>query len=169
MNDKVSVIIPTYNRAELLDEAIRSVLGQSYENLEIIIVDDGSTDNTREVVGSIRDKRIKYIWTDNWGGPARPRNIGIRAAQGNFIAFLDADDYWKEKKLEVQMPHFNDPGIVGVGARSIKVGDVRFHRNRVLNRNVCLDFRKLLTREIAPLSSLLVRSQGLMFEEKEDF
>lgn len=105
MPPKVSVIIPTYNRADLLPRAISSVLNQTFQDFELIIVDDGSTDNTKQVVEEFqkKDKRIKYIWQENSGGPAKPRNTGIKNSQGEYIAFLDSDDVWLNKKLEIQL------------------------------------------------------------------
>lgn len=98
----ISVIIPTFNRAHYLPEAIQSVLGQTFQNFELIIIDDGSTDNTKEVVSlynTAYPSKIKYIYKEN-GGVASARNEGIKNAQGNYIAFLDSDDYWHVKKLE---------------------------------------------------------------------
>jgi len=102
-NPLVSVIVTTYNRSSLVLETIDSILSQTYQNLELIIVDDGSTDNTSEVVNSVIDSRIIYIKTENYGGPARPRNIGIRKAKGIYIAFCDDDDIWVSDKLENQL------------------------------------------------------------------
>lgn len=99
----VSVIVPTYNRANLVSETIRSILNQSYKYLELIVVDDGSTDNTEEVINSFTDDRLIYIKAQNWGGPARPRNIGIKKAKGEYLAFSDDDDIWMENKLEIQI------------------------------------------------------------------
>ena len=76
--DLISVIVTTYNRSSLLIETINSILNQTYQNFELIIVDDGSTDNTEELVKKIPDARVKYIKIDHCGGPARPRNIGIK-------------------------------------------------------------------------------------------
>ena len=87
----VSVIIPTYNRAHLIKRSAMSVLNQTYSNLELIIVDDGSTDNTEEVVKSIDDNRVIYIKQPNQGACAA-RNNGIDHAKGEFIAFQDSDD-----------------------------------------------------------------------------
>ncbi len=101
----ISVIVATYNRVDLIGETIESVLTQTYTNIELIIVDDGSTDNTEELVRNYKDKRIKYIKTDNWGGPARPRNIGIKNAKGKYIAFCDDDDIWLPEKLEYVVDH----------------------------------------------------------------
>lgn len=95
---KVSVIIPTYNRAKYLAVAIQSILGQTYSNFEIIIVDDGSTDNTREVVDNFNDSRIKYIYQENqWAAAAR--NNGIRASSGEYLTFLDSDDILMENAI----------------------------------------------------------------------
>ena len=103
MDPKVSVIIPTYNRAQLLSRAIRSVLAQTYENFELIVVDDGSKDNTEEIIKNFNDSRIKYFkHVINLGGSAA-RNTGIENSTGNYIAFLDSDDEWLEKKLELQI------------------------------------------------------------------
>ena len=84
----VTVIVPTYNRGDLLRDTISSILGQTFEGFELIVVDDGSTDNTRDIVNEFNDQRIKYIQTENWGGPARPRNIGINAGKGKFADVL---------------------------------------------------------------------------------
>lgn len=99
----VSVIIPTWNRADLIRDAIDSVLRQTYKNLEILICDDGSTDTTRQVVGSIDDDRIRFIDGEHSGRPAVPRNRGIGACRGEWIAFLDSDDAWRGDKLEKQL------------------------------------------------------------------
>ena len=91
---KVSVIIPTYNRAYLISRAINSVLNQTYQDFEIIIVDDGSTDNTEEVIKEFqeKDERIKYIRHKNNKGEAAARNTGIKAAKNEYISFQDSDD-----------------------------------------------------------------------------
>ena len=93
----VSVIIPTYNSSQYIKEAIDSVLAQTYKNFEIIVIDDGSTDNTKEVLAPYLSV-IKYIYKNN-GGPASARNRGIKEANGEFVAFLDADDVWKPDRL----------------------------------------------------------------------
>jgi glycosyltransferase involved in cell wall biosynthesis len=98
----VSVILPTYNRAHLLDRAIRSVLNQTYHDFELIVVDD-STDNTNEVVRSFNDPRIRYIRKQKKRSAAAARNIGIRAAKGEYLAFQDSDDEWLPEKLDMQM------------------------------------------------------------------
>ncbi len=95
----VTVIIPTYNRSELVRQAINSVLKQDYENFEILVIDDGSTDNTRQTVAEIKDNRIRYFYKNN-GGAASARNLGLKNAKGEFICFLDSDDLWPDNFLK---------------------------------------------------------------------
>ena len=102
----VSVVIPTYNRALLLGRSIRSVLGQSYEDFEVVVIDDGSTDGTAEVVAGFRDRRIMYVPLARNTGAAAARNVGIRMARGKFLAFQDSDDEWLPSKLAKQMSAF---------------------------------------------------------------
>ncbi|MBI5055603.1 MAG: glycosyltransferase family 2 protein [Nitrospirae bacterium] len=97
-----SVIIPTYNRAELLRGAVRSVLDQTFKDFELIVIDDHSTDNSAEAARSFRDDRVHHIMNDRTGGSAGARNAGIFRARGQWITFLDDDDVWLPKKLEMQ-------------------------------------------------------------------
>ena len=99
-NPLVSIIVPTYNRAGVLSRAIRSIFSQTYSNIEIIIVDDASCDDTGNVVESFMDDHIHYIRHDKNQGGSASRNTGIRSAKGSFIAFLDDDDEWLPEKLE---------------------------------------------------------------------
>jgi len=111
----VSVIIPTYNRELLITRAIRSVLNQTYRDFELIVVDDGSIDNTVGIVNGFNDPRIKYIRHDKNRGVAAARNTGIKAARGSYIAFQDSDDEWLPTKLEKQLQAFTAaPPKVGV-------------------------------------------------------
>ena len=122
----VSVVISTYNRADLVGRAIGSVINQTYRNLEIIVVDDHSTDNTEEVVKGFGESRLQYIRHErNKGGPAA-RNTGITAATGEYIAFLDDDDEWVENKIERQLQSVQDFG--GVLCRSFIRGKNRMSR-----------------------------------------
>lgn len=105
-NARISVIIPTYNRASSVNKAIESVLVQSYQDYEIIVVDDGSTDETRDILKPFRE-RIRYIYQENKGVSAA-RNTGIQKAKGEWIAFLDSDDEWLSNKLEMQMKHVQE-------------------------------------------------------------
>lgn len=99
----VSVIMPTYNHARFIGEAIDSVLNQTYSNLELIIIDNYSEDNTEEIVMSYHDESTKYLKFRNHGVIAASRNYGIMHAQGDYIAFLDSDDLWKPTKVEKQV------------------------------------------------------------------
>lgn len=106
MNDLVSVVMPSYNAEKFIGRTIESVLAQSYENWELLVIDDGSTDNTCDVVSHFAENnlRIKLIaLAENHGAPAAPRNIGVREANGKWIAFLDANDIWHPSKLDLQM------------------------------------------------------------------
>ena len=106
----VSVIIPTHNRATMLRRAIESVLAQTWQgDFEIIVVSDGSEDKTDEVVGSFNDPRIRFFKHETARGASAARNAGLRAASGEYIAFLD-DDEWTVDKLEVQMPIIENSG-----------------------------------------------------------
>ncbi len=99
---KISVIIPTYNRVHLIKDAVESVFNQTYQDFELIIIDDGSTDNTREVLAEYGE-RLRYIYQENQGRSAA-RNHGINLAKGEYIAFLDSDDVWFPDKLARQVP-----------------------------------------------------------------
>ena len=102
-DSSVSIILPTYNRAHLLPRAILSVLDQTYQNFELVIIDDASTDETSQVVKDFDDPRIQYIRHERNQGASAARNTGIKASRGEYIAFQDSDDEWLPEKLERQM------------------------------------------------------------------
>jgi glycosyltransferase involved in cell wall biosynthesis len=102
----VSVIIPTYNRAGILCEAVRSVLAQTLRDLRLIVVDDGSTDDTLRRLGEFADSRLSCLPLEHRGMPGRARNAGAAAAEGRYLAFLDSDDLWLPEKLERQRRFF---------------------------------------------------------------
>lgn len=111
MSSKVSVIIPTYNRGYIIRKSVESVLNQTYRDYELIIVDDGSTDDTESVIRGYDDARIRYCRLDVNGGVCAARNYGISIADGGYIAFQDSDDMWYPDKLERQMALIeNDEG-----------------------------------------------------------
>jgi len=101
ISPRVSVIIPTYNRAHLIDRAIQSVLSQTYQDFEVIVVDDGSTDKTEEVVLSFGSEKMRYVRHETNRGVAAARNTGVRVARGEYIAFQDSDDEWYPNRLEI--------------------------------------------------------------------
>jgi len=120
----VSVVIPTYNRAGYILDAIESVLAQTYADYEIIVVDDGSTDNTRQLLQPLIDaETIRYAFQDSRGAPSA-RNLGIRLAQGEYVAFLDSDDLFLPEKLEKQVAFLDSyPAAALVHAGYEKVSD----------------------------------------------
>lgn len=114
MSNKVSAIITTYNRAKLVMRAVHSVLGQTFSDYEVIVVDDGSSDNTRKVLEPmISQGKVRYFYQANRGGSAA-RNLGIYKSRGKFLAFLDDDDVWMSEKLEEQIIAFNQYKDIGV-------------------------------------------------------
>ncbi len=117
---KASVIIPTYNRSDRLAKTMASVLAQSERDFELIVVDDGSTDNTRGVVGGFADPRVRYLYKQN-GGPASARNYGLAGAGGAYIAFLDHDDLWPPNFLEVMIAALEDRPEFGLAYAPITV------------------------------------------------
>ncbi len=164
MSPKVSVIIPTYNRREMVQEAIDSVLAQTYTDYEIIVVDDGSTDGTGEVLQARYGDRIRYMWQENQGESVA-RNRGIEMSQGEYIAPLDSDDLWVPERLarqvEVleahshvvltfgQIQHINERGRILSESKSpkLEVEDLTLQA-------LCLDDRAVVS---APITSLIKR------------
>jgi len=158
---KVSVIIPTYNCARYVPEAVESVLHQTYQDYEVIVVDDGSTDNTEKVLQKYRDK-IRYIKQKN-SGVAAARNTGIREAHGEWVAFLDADDLWLPLKLKIQM-EFSDrhPDVDFI------YGDASsFNSNGVLTKSMFSErqphegnvIKNLLSENFIPILSVIARKK----------
>jgi glycosyltransferase involved in cell wall biosynthesis len=129
MKANVSVILPTFNRTRSLAAAMMSVLTQSYEDLELIVVDDGSVEDVESLVRGIGDARVKYIRRNRNGGAAAARNTGLGCATGNYIAFQDSDDLWLPGKLSRQLELFSSvPEHVGVvtGAKIVYGRDASF-------------------------------------------
>lgn len=114
MSTLVSVVMPVYNGGEFISQAIQSILNQSYTEIELIIVDDCSTDDTSEIVKSFSfDKRVRYYKLDsNSGSPCAPRNYGVKVASGQYVAFLDADDFWASNKIRTQLEFMISNNIV---------------------------------------------------------
>ncbi|MCF7907812.1 MAG: glycosyltransferase [Candidatus Omnitrophica bacterium] len=110
---KIDIIIPAYNKADLTVKAIDSVLQQTYNNIEIIVVDDGSTDETKKLISSVKDKsKVKYIYKDN-GGACSARNLGIKVSQAQYIGFLDCDDMYLPQKVELSLAYLEDNPDIG--------------------------------------------------------
>jgi glycosyltransferase involved in cell wall biosynthesis len=153
-NPKISVIIPTYNRSNLIKNTIMGVVNQTYTDWELLVVDDGSTDNTREIVAELtkKDSRIKYFYQENSGCPSGPRNKGVEKAKGVYVAFLDSDDEWFPTKLEKQIVVFensNNPklGVVAcyLYIKDYKTGEIiseynKFYKGDVLDKLIINNF-----------------------------
>jgi len=180
---KISVIIPTYNRADFITETINSVLNQNYQNFEILIIDDGSTDNTKEIVSNIKDKRIKYFYQSNTGVPAIGRNVGLREATGDFIAFLDSDDVWFPNKLSEQLAIFKkNTKLLAVSSNAeylphqkikkkvfIKLFSYRYTLKDLLKSNRVINSSLIMKREVIDYVGFLDENYDLRFVEDYDY
>lgn len=104
--NKISVVLPTYNREEKLRDSIQSVLEQTYKELELVVVDDGSTDGTQEMIHTIKDDRLRFIKLNENKGVSNARNEGVNQSESDWIAFQDSDDIWRPEKLERQIDYW---------------------------------------------------------------
>lgn len=169
MDEKISVVIPTYNREKVVGRAIRSVLNQTYGIYEILVVDDGSTDQTQSVVEQIADGKIRYIKLEQNHGAGYARNVGIRESKSEYIAFLDSDDEWKRFKLELQVQRMRElPEKVGLIYCRMS-GERGGGRGRFCVPSYGCDksllegdmFRFLLTQNVIGTPTMLVRRECL--------
>lgn len=110
----ISIVIPSYNRGYVIGKSIESVLRQTYSDFELLIVDDGSSDNTRDVVSNFKDERIRYVRVDENKGANHARNIGVDLARGDYVAFQDSDDVWRVDKLQKQMEYISSNDVDAV-------------------------------------------------------
>jgi len=159
----VSVVIPTYRRVSLVPRAIRSVQNQTYKNIEIIVVDDASPDNTEEIVRSIPDPRIRYIRHDrNKGLAAAGRNTGIQAAHGKYIAFLDDDDEWLQTMVEKQLKVIEAHDAV-LGAALVNGTHIKRHSGSLVTLD---DLRRGSDFDPSSLMAKASVLRGLLFDEQ---
>ena len=126
----VSIVIPTFNHANFLEKALDSIVNQSYKNWEAIVIDNHSTDETSKIVQNNKESRIKYLKIDNNGIIAKSRNLGIKASKGDWVAFLDSDDWWSNDKLEICSKYFNH-----------KV-DFIYHGLKIIYHNTKFNFKR---------------------------
>lgn len=157
---KISIIVPTYNRARMVTETIDSILNQTYQDFELIVVDNCSIDDTEKVIGGYADKRIRYFRHDNGGVIAVNRNYGILQAKGEFIAFCDDDDLWLPDKLEKQMLEFEKDERLGLVCTNAilfnEKGDLgKFFTNKLNDNN--FTFGSLVRKSSMICSSVLVK------------
>lgn len=127
----VSVIMPTCNQAIHIGDAISSVLSQSHRNLELIVVDNRSTDGTRQVVDRFRDDRVRYCQYNDSNNIAASRNRGLSVATGDVVAFIDSDDTWSAHKLSTQLPHLESTHVVAVASHFTPIGETQFCRSHL--------------------------------------
>ncbi|OGU58043.1 MAG: hypothetical protein A2V66_15780 [Ignavibacteria bacterium RBG_13_36_8] len=177
----VSIIIPTYNRADIIKDTINSVLKQTYQNFEILVIDDGSTDNTKDVLNSIQDPRIFYFWQKNSGLPAKSRNLGISKARGDYIAFCDDDDIWLPQKLEKQLEAFDKyPDILAVSTNRITFPDstdgtlkikkdIRINLKRNLKSSMIFNSSVIIKKSVIQAIGYLDENENLKASEDWDY
>lgn len=152
----ISVVIPTWNRAAIVGGAIRSALNQSRPPLEVLVCDDGSTDDTREVVARVGDPRVRWIPGPRGGRPAIPRNRGLREARGEWIAFLDSDDEWHAQKCEAQLARLQQSGRLACCSNASRVVDGRDAGLLLQFRSDVLPFEALAKCNQVVCSSMLL-------------
>lgn len=173
--DTVSIIIPTWNRAKNLKKVINSALNQTYSPLEILVCDDGSDDDSREIVKSFNNPTIRWIEGEHSGLPSVPRNRGIRESKGEWLAFLDSDDEWLPEKLETQFEFIKKnkcDAVCSNAFRSIVADgttDIFFDK---INPKKIISFQKLIQINYIICSSVLIKKSivlkcGGFCEEKE--
>lgn len=171
----VSVIIPTYNRQDLILQTVRSVLQQSYQNIEVIIISDGGTDETEKVLSQIDDKRWRYIHLNkNTGLPAVARNVGIEESKGSYIAFCDDDDLWFKEKLETQIGEIEHcRPLLAVATNTVLYPTGRLN-SFFLTRDVCIGYHRLLSSKGNPIctSTVLLKKEAIdrvgLFDESPE-
>ena len=148
MSELVSVVMPVHNAEKFIEDAIRSVMQQTYQNWELLVVDDASTDSSMSIVDRLasEDSRIKHVSNDTpTGYPATPRNLAVNMAKGRYIAFLDSDDMWLPDKLERQLPLFDKYAKVAVVFSNYeKVNEYGERAARVVVAPRRVSYRRLL-------------------------
>jgi glycosyltransferase involved in cell wall biosynthesis len=166
MNDStfplISIVIPTYNRADLIGKAIQSILDQTYNNWELIVVDNYSDDNTREVIDSFNDDRIVILSRPRTGSVAASRNLGVANSNGEWIAFLDSDDWWFPKKLEYASKRFQKgPGLIYHDLQIVTADGRPLNRRKTRSRKLkgALYLDLLLNGNDIALSSVVVKKE----------
>ncbi len=167
--EKVSVIIPNYNHGKFLEHTIQSVLEQTFPAYEVLICDDGSSDNSKEIVSKFDSFSVRWIDCGRNGRPAIPRNMGISASKGDWIAFLDSDDKWMPNKLELQILLARQSGLQAICCNALKVGP---NANPIFepyfnNSRFEINFKTLLKSNTIICSSTLIKKE--LFELENNF
>lgn len=164
----VSIIIPTHNRPDFLTRTLKSIIQQTYPYFEVIVVSNGINPSNKKSIEKLKDKRLIYKDQENSGGPASPRNHGMRLAKGKYIAFCDDDDIWLPTKLEEQVTTLEKcKDYIGAYTNMRRFDNT--HEWEVPHENGRVTFESLLYKNTVPISSLIVRKNCLQkvgfFEE----
>lgn len=159
-NEVVSVIIPSYNSQKVIQRSVDSALNQTYRDIEVWVIDDGSTDDTISILSNYEDKRLNIIsLPENTGSPVTPRNTGILKAKGKYVAFLDSDDYWAPNKLELQIGYMKiNSSYFSCTSYLVKDVDGLFHTRKV--PPLC-DFSDILLLNTIGCSTVVVENDLL--------
>ncbi len=155
----ISIVTPLYNSEAFIAETIESVISQTYSDWELLIIDDCSTDYSKEIVEQycLSNSRIKYFRTEiSSGSPTLPRNIGIGLAQGDFIAFLDSDDVWESDKLDSQIKLFENKRVVIAYSNYEKINEEGIAENRIIYAPKSVDYKALLKGNIIACSTCVI-------------
>ncbi|MDD5125702.1 glycosyltransferase family 2 protein [Methylovulum sp.] len=169
-NTLVSVVLPTFNRGHIIELSIRSVLAQTYNNIELIVIDDASTDDTEKKIEELNDSRIKYLKLKENVGASAARNKGISLARGILVAFQDSDDIWFPKKLERQIDSYNDmynryETVAGCFCRYIKISGNNGTNVVPLSSDLLANegnyHEKLLSRNLIGTPTILAKKEAL--------
>jgi glycosyltransferase involved in cell wall biosynthesis len=175
-NPLFSILIPTFNREKILPIAVESVLNQTFSDFELIIVDNGSTDNTKKVIEDYSDERIKYYWQNGSGSPANPRNTGITIAKGEWICFLDSDDSWNKNKLRVISEYISKNNHYDIICHHMNVQTVNQSRSvirfagatgKVSNKNMILLGNPLINSATIVRNEFIIKNSIVIDERKE--
>ncbi len=157
---KLSIIIPTYNRSKYIFKCVDSVLSQTYKNIEVVVIDDGSTDNTEEIIKSFNDKRVKYFKNDNHG-IGYSRNFGLNKATGDYIFFLDSDDYINGDTVDIIFKNIKNNDILVFDYKEIFEKDNKEKINKipVFNDYILVDHPELINMvNLGPCNKVYKRS-----------
>lgn len=157
----VSVVIATYNMGQYIGDAIDSILAQEWSNIEVIVIDDGSTDDTGSVLSRYEtEPKVRYIATENRGQP-KAKNRGVSEAKGDFVAFCDADDVWESFKLTEQMPSFDDPevGVVYSNVSHMNEHGDRIKREMPYSYHSGWVTNEMMLRNFVPFGTSVIRRE----------
>ena len=166
----ISVIIPTYNSKVYLKRAVKSVLNQTYKNLEIYVIDDGSIDQTRTLMKQLisKDKRINYVKIKHSGLPSVARNAGLKKAKGNYIALLDHDDYWFSDKLRKQLTFFLKDKRIDILCSNAHINNkkrlLNLHTNQFFTLSGLLNVNNVITSSVI-FNSDIIKTVGVFNEQ----